>query len=115
GLWWVGASGLDALGGEVGLARRLLAIAREWHPGARVGIADSCVAARAATWENSSRRETKSGGRGFVVVPRGECAAYLARAPLGIVSMDEELREALQVLGLRTVGAFAALEAEDVE
>jgi hypothetical protein len=52
---------------------------------------------------------------GIVIVPPGGCAAYLAPAPLGLVPMDEELRDTLQALGLRTVGAFAALPTEDVE
>ena len=146
GTWWIGASGLDALGGERALARRLLALARRWHPGARVGIADSCVAARAATWASpistttpaGRARETARGSsrdtardparrprrrslddapmdEGIVIVPPDGCATYLAPAPLGLVPMDEELRETLQALGLRTVGAFAALAAEDVE
>jgi len=49
------------------------------------------------------------------VVPAGHDAAYLAPAPLALVPMDEELRAALHALGLRTVGAVAALTAEDVE
>ncbi len=137
GTWWIGASGLDALGGEVALARRLLAIARRWHPGARVGIADSCVAARAATWATGGRARGRAGEAGeaggggggrskgmeertemddaIIIVPPGGCAPYLAPAPLGLVPMDEELRETLQALGVRTVGAFAALATEDVE
>ena len=126
GLWWIGASGLDALGGERALARRLLAIARRWHPGARVGIADSCVAARAATWDRTPARDTagstpardtadRTRDEGIVIVPPGRCAAYLAPAPLGMVPMDDDLRDTLQALGLRTVGAFAALATEDVE
>lgn len=52
---------------------------------------------------------------GIVIVPPNGCATYLAPAPLGLVPMDEELRETLQALGLRTVGAFATLPPEDVE
>ncbi|ODT00369.1 MAG: hypothetical protein ABS52_18665 [Gemmatimonadetes bacterium SCN 70-22] len=129
GTWWIGASGLDALGGEAALARRLLAIARRWHPGARVGIADSCVAARAATWATGhpARELRRAAGThagthagdapddAIVIVPPGGCARYLASAPLGLVPMDEELRETLQALGVRTAGAFATLATEDVE
>ncbi len=122
GLWWIGASGFGATGGEPALASALLAIARPWHPQARVAIADSCVAARAATW--AQRRDGTRARRGAtngptaappVLVPPGGCAAYLAPAPLGLLPMDEELRETLVALGLRTTGAFAALAAEDVE
>jgi len=112
GLWWVGASGFAALGGERKLAETLLHIARQWHPEARVAIADSCVAARAATW---APRTSTQPSVDAVCLPSGGCAAYLAPAPLGLLPMPDELREALTLLGLRTIGAFAALDAGDVE
>ncbi len=115
GLWWVGASGFDGVGGEQELAKSLLRIAKRWHPRPRVAIAGSCVAARAATWAGASYATT-NGDRSLVhVVPPEHDAAYLAPAPLALVPMDEELRAALHALGLRTVGALAALTAEDVE
>lgn len=107
GTWWVGASGFENVGGEHALGEQLLHIARQWHPQARVAIASSCVAARAATWA------PKQGA--FTTVPAGECAQYLAPAPLGLIPMTEELRDALQALGLRTVGALAELTPGDVE
>jgi protein ImuB len=111
----VGASGFDAVGGERALAGTLLRAARRWHPRPRVGVAGSCVAARAATWAGASFQQGAS-DRGLVhVVAPGTDAAYLAPAPLALVPMDEEVRAALQALGLRTVGALAALGAEDVE
>jgi protein ImuB len=123
GLWWVGAGGFAALGGEPALAAALLAIAHRWHPDARVAIADSCVAARAATWaprprSNSPRPNTHVPPThipGITIVPAGGCAAYLAPAPLGLVPMDGELQDALHALGLRTVGALAELEPADIE
>ena len=133
GMWWVGANGFDAVGGEAQLARTLLAIAQQWHPDARVAIADSCVAARAATWAPCARsravRERDPQGLrerdpltipdtlpdGITIIPAGECAAYLAPAPLGLVPMEHDLRDALQSLGLRTVGALASLDAGDIE
>jgi protein ImuB len=115
GLWWVSASGFDAVGGERALAHTLLRVARRWHPRPRVAVAGSCVAARAATWAGASF-EQGAGDRALVhVVRAGGDAAYLAPAPLALVPMDDELRAALQALGLRTVGALAALSAEDVE
>jgi protein ImuB len=109
GTWWLGAGGMDALGGDGELARLLHAITSNWHPHSRIGIADSCVAARAATWSAAARRHAK------VIVPRGECAAYLANVPLPLIPMEEELRDTLQALGITSAGAFAALEPEDVE
>lgn len=115
GLWWVGASGFDGIGGERELGRTLLRVARRWHPRPRVAIAGSCVAARAATWAGASF-EQRADDRALVhVIPPERDAAYLAPAPLALVPMDEEFRAALHALGLRTVGALAALSAEDVE
>ncbi len=115
GLWWVGASGFDGIGGERELGGALLRIARRWHPRPRVAVAGSCVAARAATWAGASYSATGGDGSLVHVVPPDHDAAYLAPAPLALVPMDEELRAALHALGLRTVGALAALAAEDVE
>ncbi|MGQ0649613.1 MAG: DinB/UmuC family translesion DNA polymerase, partial [Gemmatimonadaceae bacterium] len=124
GLWWIGAGGRESSGGDACLARELVSIARIWHPRARVAIADSCVAARAGTWEQRRRRETPASGlpgqagdgkREFVIVPPGGCAAYLAPAPLGLLTIDGELRDALHALGLHTIGDLAKLSAEDIE
>jgi protein ImuB len=118
GMWWVGAGGLETLGGEQALASSLLALARRWHPAARVAIADSCVAARAATWETSPQ---PPGPRphhppiSLVVVPPGADAGYLATAPIGLIPMDDTMAEALSALGIRTAGALAALPPGDVE
>ena len=120
GMWWVGASGFAGVGGmgrqggERALAYTLRRIAGRWHPRSRVAIADSCVAARAATWAGTSFQEGDD--RSLVcVVPHGHDASYLAPAPLALIPMEEELRAALHALGVRTVGAFAALTADDVE
>lgn len=108
GLWWVGATGFDALGGERTLAQALMDVGRRWHPRTRVAIAGSCAAARAATWAVGA-------ALGPVRIPLGGDARYLARAPLALIPMDDEMRETLAALGMRDAGAFAALEAEDVE
>jgi len=124
GTWWIGAAGFDGLGGEPFLADTLQRMARVWHHGARVGIADSCVAARAATWQDiDDRRWTVDGGRQtadgraqtFRIVPPGGDATYLASLPLSLIPMDAEVREALVALGLGTCGALAALASGDVE
>ena len=107
GLWWIGVHGMDALGGEVELARALWYIAKEWHPQARVAIAGSCVAARAATWQAGAER--------WVITPTADDSAYLSQVPLGLIPMDPDMREALFALGVRTAGALAGLEADDVE
>jgi len=130
GMWWVAASA-RGIGGERSLVRTLGRVARLWHPRARVAVASSCVAARAATWGDVEPAQTRMGALGgdepagsgsgappipgTVIVPPGRCAAYLAPAPLGFIPMDDDLRAALHTLGLRTVGALAALEGWDVE
>ncbi len=125
GTWWVGASGFDSIGGERELLQSLLGIAGRWHPDSRAAAASSCVAAYAGTWgqvpdaclvlgqklEKGKRNEEKYP----VIVPLDGDAAYLAAAPLGLIPMEEELREALRSLGITTAGSFAALEPADVE
>ena len=115
GMWWVGASGFGGRSGERELSYALRRIAARWHPRPRVAIADSCVAARAATWAGTSFQREGDDRSLICIVPQGHDAGYLAPAPLALVPMGDELRLALQALGLRTVGSFAALSAEDVE
>ena len=112
GLWWIGAHGLEAMGGERMLVRALAELAGAWHPRARVAVASSCVAARAATWAAPGRRTSVDAA---FIVPAGGDAAYLAPAPLALIPMDGELRATLAALGIGTAGAFAALDSEDVE
>ncbi|HEY3287957.1 MAG TPA: hypothetical protein VGJ96_12635 [Gemmatimonadaceae bacterium] len=114
GTWWVGAAGFDALGGERTLAETLQKMARVWNPGARVCIADSCVAARAGTWVDDSDGRWPMADGGYSVPPGGD-AAFLAPLPLALIPMDAEVREALVALGLGTCGALAALSSGDGE
>ena len=108
GTWWVGAEGFDGVGGERMLAETLLALGRVWHPRARVAVADACVTAYAATWS------ARAAASPLHIAPQGD-ADYLARVPITLVPMDAELRETLTALGLRTAGAFSALDPLEVE
>ncbi len=110
GTWWVGATGFDAIGGERRLARTLLTIAQRWHPRARVAIADSCAAARAATWQHPPEGEPLA-----FCIPSGGDAHFLAPLPLAFLPLDTELVAALEALGIKTVGAFASLPVADIE
>jgi protein ImuB len=118
GMWWIGASGFAAGARAAGgagtraFAHALLTIAQRWHPHARVAVADTCVAARAATWTSASFRGSR---RLVTIVPAGGDAAYLASAPIALLPMDDEIRDTLRALGVRTVGQFAELDAADVE
>lgn len=122
GAWWVGADGLEGLGGERVLAATLLDLARAWHPNARVAVADSCVTAYAATWSRAARGAAHGASNGAapnrpgpVHVPPGGDRDYLMRVPISLLPMDVELRETLGALGLRTAGAFAVLDPLEVE
>ena len=122
GMWWIGASGLETLGDERALAKTLLAMARRWHPEARVAIADSCVAARAGTWDTRPEvrgqrpeRTPPNHESRVTIIPPGADAAYLATAPIGLIPMEEPMAEALAALGIRTAGALAALPSDDIE
>jgi protein ImuB len=116
GMWWIGASGFaPGIGTERLLATTLLGIARQWHPRARVAIADTCIAARAATWAGASFGGGRNDHALVTVIPPGGDAAYLESAPMTLVPMDVEMRDALHALGIRTIGQFAELGAGDVE
>ena len=110
GVWWVDAAGL---GDERRLAQRLLRIAHDLALGpVHVGIADTAVAAYAATFRwplaKGPRRRT-------TVVPSGRDAAFLAPFPLALLALDEELAGTFTALGLTTVGQVAALDPDEVE
>jgi protein ImuB len=113
GMWWIGASGFAPRacapggGSERSFANALAAQARPWHPRTRVAIADTCIAARAATWSSSKRA--------VCVIPAGGDAAYLESAPITLLPMDGEMRDALHALGVRSVGQLADLDAGEIE
>ncbi|HEX6754734.1 MAG TPA: DNA polymerase Y family protein, partial [Mycobacteriales bacterium] len=103
GVCAVGARGpARYFGGDEPVVDRLARHVAE-RTGARcsVGVADGRFAAALAA---------RSGDR---VVPRGGSRAYLAARPVETLSVPE-LPDLLRRLGLRTLGAFAALPARDV-
>ncbi len=88
-------------GGDEALAARVAsAVARVAGPGCRVGIADGPFAAGLAA------------RRGAVVAP-GESPTFLSPFPVGVLERPE-LADLLVRLGIRTLGAFAALPGPDV-
>jgi protein ImuB len=91
-------------GGDEALAARVLAAARDGGAtAARGGIADGAFAATLAAGASDDAH----------IVPPGGSAAFLA--PLSVNALgDPELADLLARLGLRTLGAFAALPAPAV-
>jgi protein ImuB len=101
------ASGMDKLGGEEALAGSLLETARlAGHPSAKVGVADTAVAARAATMLASVRVKH---------VPPGADATFLGPLPLSVLSPPPEIAEALSALGVFTCAELRALDAGSIE
>ncbi|HWK88610.1 MAG TPA: hypothetical protein VNP72_01395, partial [Longimicrobium sp.] len=105
--YWADATGMERLGGEEAAGRRLVEAARRaGFDGARAGVGASCIVAAAAARERTTPVR---------VVPPGREAAYLRRRSLGLLPLSSHLRQSLDLLGLRTCGALAALPPAEVE
>jgi nucleotidyltransferase/DNA polymerase involved in DNA repair len=103
GLLYAEVSGLKRFGSERDLACQMV---REAHdsaglPNLRVGIAGGKFAAEQAA------RAARPGG-GCVVEPGGD-RAFLSPLPLSVLLADVEMARRLRLLGVRTLGALAAL------
>lgn len=104
GMFWIDARGMRWLGGEDGLASRVLAAAdAAGFKTLRLAIADTAVAARAAVHLPGDARVR--------LVPAGSDAAFMARLPLTALDMDDSMRQALLGLGLTTVAELMKLPA----
>ncbi|QEO10037.1 DNA polymerase Y family protein [Protaetiibacter larvae] len=98
-------------GNERAAARTVAGIAVEHGaPGARVGIADGLFAAELAARGVGT---TSPAADPLHLVPTAGTAAFLAPLPVAALG-DPELATLLPRLGIRTLGAFAALSADDV-
>jgi protein ImuB len=105
GLLYLDVTGLGGLyGDEPAIGRRLREGAAAVGLDSRVGIAGSRAAARlAARW-----------GRGVQIVPAGEEARHLARAPLALLDLDAGTHAIFERWGVRTLGELAALPTPDL-
>ena len=106
GLAAIGARGPSRyFGGETGVLRALASALNEAlnpaPPDVLLGVADGAFAA-----EQAARRG--------VIVPAGESDRFLADLPIETLDAPD-LVNLLRRLGLRTLGAFAALDARDVQ
>lgn len=101
GIVHVEIDGLERLIGHDGaIGHRLARLAARVGLPARVGVADSRVAARVAARRASAR---------VTVVPRGSDRESLAPAFLDALELSDELRATLARWGLTTLGELAAL------
>lgn len=112
GSWYLGTRGLGLLyPGEGPIQRAVRETAAAAGFEGQVGIARNRFTARAAA---------QAGARGWLdpgrlIIPDGEEAALLAPLPLGLLPGAEALIQRLAPLGIRTLGAFAALPPTSVE
>jgi protein ImuB len=98
-------------GGEKAAALHVLGIARDLDAlSARVGVADGLFAAERAAKAVVSRADT---AEKVTIVAPGASPAFLAPLPVTLLE-DAELVSLLPRLGIRTLGEFAALGADDV-
>ncbi|HEU0206784.1 MAG TPA: DNA polymerase Y family protein [Pseudolysinimonas sp.] len=103
-------------GGEQAAALTVLGIVGELGiENARVGIAEGLFAAeraaRGAGFDTAAGRATQPAR--VTIVPNGGTAAFLAPLPVSLLEQPE-LASLLPRLGIRTLGEFAALDAQDV-
>ena len=103
GLAYVGVDGLEGIyGGPEKVAE---AIRRTSHA-ARVGLG----LGKFTAWVAASRAKPGEA----VIVPTGEVANFLASQPIAVLPLDPDTHRRLRQLGLRTLGALAALPEEAV-
>ena len=103
GVFWLDARGMRWLGGEFALAQRVVALAGEaGFPGARVGLADTQLAARLAAGRATAAAP-------ILQLPEGGDAEFVRTLELGELPLDPALASTLQSLGLRRVWELAEL------
>lgn len=90
------------LGSPEEVGARIVATLERARIAAAVGIAERPFAARLAA--------ERAPAGDVLRVARSEERAFLSRLPVAALPMDEEVRDELVLLGIRDVGAFAALD-----
>jgi nucleotidyltransferase/DNA polymerase involved in DNA repair len=103
GLLYAEVSGLRRFGTEAELGQQIVreALRASGLPGVRAGIAGGKFVSEQAA------RAARPGGAG--VVPPGEERPFLSPLPLSALPLDAEMQRRLHLLGVRTLGALAAL------
>ncbi|HEY4238533.1 MAG TPA: hypothetical protein VGM88_01915 [Kofleriaceae bacterium] len=88
---------------------RLLSLVASLGVWARIGIADDRFTAWVAAAYAAPESQT-----GVTSVPRGGSASFLSPRPLSLLAISAEVQHMLELLGVRTLGEFAALPSPSV-
>lgn len=108
-------------GSETRVGRVVAGAVRDAGHESRLGVADGSFTAVQAAYSSVSRHallaeagvRAPAPGEPGVIVPAGAAADFLATLPVQVLE-DDELADLLVRLGVTTLGAFAALPADDV-
>jgi nucleotidyltransferase/DNA polymerase involved in DNA repair len=108
GLAYVGADGLEGIFGSPGkiIAAIRLTVGRSDGRTVRLGFGQGKFVA----WVAASRSKPDEA----VIVPMGAERAFLASQPISVLPLDSSVHRRLRLLGIRTLGALAALPEEAV-
>lgn len=107
GVVFADLAGLERLYPRPGLIEQALFDATPAALGPRVGIAETRFTAFAAAHQSPAGTSTSVG--------EDEATAFLAEKPTAWLPLDEDAREHLHLLGIETLGGFAALPRHAVE
>lgn len=101
GRYFISANGFEKLyGGENALAERVIQSVRDLGLSPQIGIGDNAFVARVAA-ELTAPFTANS-------VPRNQAREFLEPLPVKHLTVDDEIKEQLGELGLRTIGQIAA-------
>jgi DNA polymerase-4/protein ImuB len=103
GLAYVGVDGLQGIHGSAG--KIIEAIRQAVRPSDRQTVRLGWGVGKFTAWVAASRAKPSEA----VVVPLGEERNYLAPQPIAVLPLDTDTHRRLRQLGMRTLGALAAL------
>ncbi|HET9385703.1 MAG TPA: hypothetical protein VFO67_11185, partial [Gemmatimonadales bacterium] len=103
GLAYVGVDGLQGIYGSAG--KIIEALRQAVRPSDRPTVRLGWGVGKFTAWVAASRAKPSEA----VVVPLGEERNYLASQPIAVLPLDTDIHRRLRRLGIRTLGALAAL------
>jgi DNA polymerase-4/protein ImuB len=108
GLAYVGTDGLEGIYGRPD--RIIVAIREAVRPSGRRTVRLGWGQGKFVAWVAASRSKPDEA----VIVPMGGERAFLASQPISVLPLDSDMHRRLRQLGIRTLGALAALPEEAV-